>query len=85
MQKQTRREFLKTTGLAAAALSGVSSGHDALMAKPGKQERPNILFIICDQLSVYALSCYGGPVPTPNIDRIAESSVRFTQATCTTP
>jgi arylsulfatase A-like enzyme len=84
MQEQTRREFLKTTGLAAAALGGLS-GHDALMAKPGKQKRPNILFIICDQLSIYALSCYGGPVPTPNIDRIAESSVRFTQATCTTP
>ena len=40
---------------------------------------------MCDQLNANALSCYGGPVDTPNIDRIAKEGVRFTQATCTTP
>ena len=39
---------------------------------------PNILFITCDQLRKDALGCYGNPViQTPNIDRLAESGVRF--------
>jgi arylsulfatase A-like enzyme len=41
--------------------------------------------MMCDQLNASALSCYGGPVPTPNIDRIASQGVRFTNATCVTP
>ena len=85
MRKQTRREFLRVAGLATAALGGVSLQPDALLARPRGAKSPNILFILCDQLSAHALSCYGGPVPTPNIDGIARKGVRFTQATCTTP
>jgi len=85
MRKQTRREFLRAAGLATAALGSISQQPDALLAESGGTKRPNILFIMCDQLSAHALSCYGGPVPTPNIDRIAENGVRFDQATCTTP
>ena len=46
---------------------------------------PNILIILCDQLNAGVLGCYGGPVATPNIDRIAREGVRFTDATCPTP
>lgn len=46
---------------------------------------PNILLIMCDQLTTQALSCYGGPIDTPNIDRIADEGIRFDQAICTTP
>ncbi len=46
---------------------------------------PNVLIIMCDQLNAGVLSCYGGPVPTPNIDRIAGEGVRFTDAVCPTP
>jgi arylsulfatase A-like enzyme len=45
-----------------------------------KQEpqRPNLLVIQTDQLSSWALSCYGGHlVPTPHIDALAEEGVRF--------
>jgi arylsulfatase A-like enzyme len=84
MRIQSRREFLKTAGLA-AALGGISLQSNILKAEQSVQKRPNILFIICDQLNANALSCYGGPVKTPNIDRIAEQGVRFNQATCTTP
>jgi len=83
MRTQTRRQFLKTVGL--AALGAVSPQSAILAADPSVQKRPNILFIMCDQLNANALSCYGGPVATPNIDRIAEQGIRFTQATCTTP
>ncbi len=43
----------------------------------------NVLFIISDDLTYTALSCYGNTVcETPNIDRLAEKGVRFTRAYC---
>jgi len=66
-------------------LGGISLRSGVLRASRLVKKRPNILFIMCDQLNADALSCYGGPVDTPNIDRIAEQGVRFTRATCTTP
>ena len=39
--------------------------------------RPNVLIIMCDQLNAGVLGCYGGPVPTPHIDRLAREGVRF--------
>jgi arylsulfatase A-like enzyme len=83
MLTQTRRQFLKAAGI--AVLGRISLQSNVLKADQGKQKLPNILFIICDQLNANALSCYGGPVDTPNIDRIAKQGVRFTNATCTTP
>ncbi len=47
--------------------------------------RPNILIMMCDQLTAGALGCYGGPLPTPNLDRLAAGGVLFTDAICTTP
>lgn len=40
----------------------------------------NLLFIMCDQLRRDRLSCYGGRVPTPNIDALAARGVRFDHA-----
>ena len=43
--------------------------------------RPNILFILADDLGYADVSCYGRrDFTTPNIDRIAAEGVRFTQA-----
>ena len=43
----------------------------------------NVLFIISDDLTATALSCYGNTVcSTPNIDRIAARGTRFTHAYC---
>ncbi len=36
-----------------------------------------LIFLLFDSLNRKALSCYGGAVPTPNFDRLAEKSVRF--------
>jgi len=41
--------------------------------------QPNILLIFPDQLQRDVLSCCGGPVQTPNIDRLAREGVVFTR------
>ncbi len=47
------------------------------------EQKYNVLFIISDDLTATALSCYGNTVcQTPNIDRIAQNGVRFTRAYC---
>jgi len=51
-----------------------------LFANPGKY---NVLFIISDDLTYTALSCYGNDVcKTPNIDALAASGTRYTRAYC---
>lgn len=41
-------------------------------------EQPNIIFIMTDDHTTQAMSCYGGHlIQTPNMDRIAEEGIRF--------
>ena len=48
-----------------------------------KTERMNVLFIISDDLTATALSCYGNQVcQTPHIDALAARGTRFTRAYC---
>lgn len=47
--------------------------------------KPNILLIMADQFRYDWMGCAGFPIPTPNIDRIAENGIRFTQASCACP
>src|SRR3954451_12237586 len=66
-----RREFLAS----AAAL--------AAMPAAARADKPNILFILADDLGYGDLGCYGQKlVTTPNIDRLAAQGIRFTQAYC---
>ena len=47
------------------------------------KKKMNVLFIISDDLTYTALSCYGNKISkTPNIDRLAERGTRFTRAFC---
>jgi arylsulfatase A-like enzyme len=41
--------------------------------------RPNIVVVLVDDLGFADIGCYGGEVPTPNLDRLAARGVRFTQ------
>ena len=50
------------------------------------QQRPNIIYIMSDQQAATDMSCAGNnDVKTPNMDRLAERGMRFTNAYCTMP
>jgi arylsulfatase A-like enzyme len=40
---------------------------------------PSVVYIVLDDVGYSAMSCYGGPIATPNIDKIAGDGVRYTQ------
>jgi len=40
---------------------------------------PNVVYVVLDDVGFSAMSCYGGPIPTPNIDKIAAEGVRYSQ------
>ena len=42
-------------------------------------KRPNILLIMADDMGYSDIGCYGGEIPTPNIDALAARGLRFTQ------
>lgn len=48
--------------------------------------KPNIIFILCDDMGYADLGCYGQKhISTPNLDRMAEEGMRFTQAYAGSP
>lgn len=42
-------------------------------------QRPNVLLILNDDMGFSDLGCYGGEIDTPNLDKLAEDGIRFTQ------
>lgn len=70
-----RRNFLKISG--AAALSAV--------LRAGTSNPPNIVFILADDLGYGDLGSYGSQIPTPNIDALAKSGVKFTNFYAASP
>ncbi len=42
-------------------------------------EKPNIVFILVDDMGYSDIGCYGGEVQTPHLDRMAANGIRFTQ------
>lgn len=50
-----------------------------LPAAAWAQEKPNVIWLMADDLGYGDISCYGATrVQTPNIDRVASQGVRFT-------
>ena len=62
-----RRQFITT--MAASAIPS-----------PARTTKPNILFILADDLGYGDLGCYGQKlIATPNLDKLASQGMRFTQ------
>ena len=50
------------------------------------QQKPNVIYIMCDDMGYGDLGCYGQPyIDTPHIDRMAQEGMRFTQAYAGSP
>jgi arylsulfatase A-like enzyme len=78
MGRVTRREFIGTAGTAALA------GSRRIAAAPAR--RPNVLFILADDLGYGDLSCYGRPdYKTPVLDALTKEGLRFTSAYAAAP
>ena len=74
----TRRQFLGAAAGGAAA---------AAVARPAAQQRrPNVLFILADDLGYGDLSCYGRPdYQTPVLDGLARQGIKFMSAYAAAP
>lgn len=70
----TRRDAL-AGGSALVAAAAISPA----LAKPGR--KPNVIFIMADDLGAFDLSCYGRPdYKTPHIDSLANDGMKFSLA-----
>lgn len=84
----SRRQF--GTGAVAAAAAATLAGPTTAVADrrpwPPRGRKPNIVFIIADDLGYGDLGCYGHPsVATPHVDRLAREGVRLTHAYANSP
>jgi arylsulfatase A-like enzyme len=78
----SRRRFVQTTAASSLALAGIGLG------RPGSAQsaKPNIVFIMADDLGYADVSCYGQrDYRTPNIDGLAIGGLRFTQGYANSP
>ena len=78
-----RRDFIR--GVAGGAVAATCSAWPGAVASfasaPAPGPRPNIVFLLVDDLGWADLACYGNTFhETPNIDALAASGTRFTQA-----
>ncbi|OVE79704.1 hypothetical protein BVY01_01870 [bacterium I07] len=82
-----RRQFLGSLGIGLSSLIMSRCSRDS-KRKPGSvdtdanQDRPNIVFIMADDMGYGDPGCYNpqSRTPTPNIDKLASEGVRFTHA-----
>jgi arylsulfatase A len=75
-----RREFLRSAGYGSASFfAGCSLGSLILSCRAGKKRKPNIIFILADDLGYGDLSCYGQKrFETPYLDQMAAEGMHFT-------
>ena len=77
-----RREFWR--GVLQSVAIGLALASSPL-ARPAACDETNVVFIIGDDISVDDFGCYGHPrIQTPNVDKLAASGMRFTNAYLTT-
>ncbi|MEY4199679.1 MAG: Arylsulfatase, partial [Verrucomicrobiota bacterium] len=54
-------------------------GIRSLPADAAPAPRPNIIYILSDDMGFSDIGCYGGEIATPNLDALAAGGLRFTQ------
>lgn len=71
--------FFQITRLAILPLAIFISQHIGGPSHAAPASRPNIVLIMSDDMGYSDIGCYGGEIDTPNLNRLAERGVRFTQ------
>ena len=66
--------LILTTG---TVILSILCGNKVQSAEP--RSVPNIVLILADDMGYSDLGCYGGEIRTPNLDRLADNGLRFTQ------
>jgi arylsulfatase len=67
------------TFILAAFAASLSADRAIQVAFAGSAPAPNIVLILADDMGFSDAGCYGGEIGTPNLDRLAQGGVRFTQ------
>jgi arylsulfatase A-like enzyme len=77
-----RRSFLKAAGLGVTSLLVPGCADGLWSGIVGRSDKPNIVFIMADDMGYGDLGCYNSnsKIPTPNMDRLAAEGMRFTDA-----
>lgn len=79
MQNQSRREFLKFSGLLVSSFSFFNCA-SMIQSKATQVDLPNFVVIFLDDVGYGDLSSFGNPtIRTPNLDRMAAEGTKFTQ------
>lgn len=66
--------------------AGMLSAVATVTSYAAENKKPNILIIMCDDMGYGDLGCYGQKyIQTPNLDRMAQEGMRFTQAYAGSP
>ncbi len=76
-----RRMSIRFLIVAASVVSLPQPGRaaDKVNSDQAGGSKPNVVFILADDLGFSDLGCYGGEIATPNLDRLAANGLRFTQ------
>lgn len=76
---KTRREFLQSSFCASAAAALPLRSELFSQDKRGAaRKRPNIVFILADDMGFSDIGCYGSEIDTPHLDALAQDGLRFT-------
>ncbi len=76
--------MFRTLALSLVGCSFLAAANEA--HAQSQSRKPNIVFILTDDLGIHDLACYGRKEhKTPNLDKLARQGMRFTCAYCASP
>ena len=72
------KKLIRLFAISVYVLIFISCLADELQAQ--KPDKPNIIYILADDMGVYDLGCYGQEmIQTPHLDKMAQQGMRFTE------
>jgi arylsulfatase A-like enzyme len=79
MKSSSYMKFPKISYFLSSLLMMLVALNSYSQKKTTKDQRPNIIIILADDMGYSDIGCYGGEIETPNIDYLAKNGLRFSQ------